>query len=163
MLKKKIGLAMATTALGATLVAGGSFALFTDTAANNGNTFAAGTVEISLDRPNDGEHQYFDIENIAPGDSGSSMVKVKNDGSLDLRYDVTKTLTGELVGANGLEVSITDKDGMAISLSDRVLEPGASEDLKVSWSLPLTAGDEYQGRGAMLDLSVAAEQTKNNP
>jgi predicted ribosomally synthesized peptide with SipW-like signal peptide len=162
-IKKTIALAMATTALGATLIAGGSFAIFSSSAQNTNNTFTAGTLAVSLDKP-DGT-KYFDISNIAPGDGGTSTVTVKNDGSLELRYDLDETLTGVLAtGANGLKVTIKDSLGTVITPGDtnRVLAAGASEVLTVSWNLPLAAGNEYQATSAQLGLFVAAEQTRNN-
>jgi predicted ribosomally synthesized peptide with SipW-like signal peptide len=163
-IKKKMGAALVSTALGAALIGGGTFALFTDSAQNTGNTFAAGTLEISLDKP-DGT-KYFDISNIAPGDSGSATVTVKNEGSLELRYDIAETLEGALAqGANGLKVTIKDKDGNVIvpgEGNDRVLASKASEDLTVEWTLPKDAGNEYQGKSATLGITVNAEQTKNN-
>lgn len=163
-MKQKLTMAMATTALGAALLAGGSFALFTSTDTNSGNSFAAGTVKISMDKP-DGT-TYFNVSNIAPGDKGSSKVTVKNNGSLELRYDIAQTLTGALAsGANPLAVTIKDADGKVIVPGDnnRVLAAGASEVLTVSWELPRAAGNEYQGASASLGITVNAEQTKNNP
>lgn len=166
-LKKKMGAALATTALGATLIGGGTFAIFTSTASNQGNTFAAGTVKISLDKP-DGT-KYFDISNIAPGDSGSSAVTVTNNGTLELRYDIAKSLTGDLAsGANPLNVHVYTDSAMTQEVvpaptNDRVLAAnGGHETLYVKWSLPKEAGNEYQGKSATFGLTVNAEQTKNN-
>lgn len=163
-LKKKMGAALATTALGAALIGGGTFAVFTSSATNQGNTFAAGTVKISLDKP-DGT-KYFNIENIAPGDSGSSTVTVKNDGSLELRYDIAEALSGDLAsGANGLKVTVKDASGNVITPgtdNNRKLAAGANEVLTVEWALPKDAGNEYQGTSASLGLTMNAEQTANN-
>lgn len=147
----------------AALVGGATFAIFTDSATNENNTFAAGTLDISLDKLNG--TKYFDIANIAPGDSGSANVTVSNVGSLELRYDIAQTLTGDIAsGTNGLVVTIK-KDGTVIVPGDnnRVLAAGANEVLTVEWTLPLAAGNEYQGKSATLGLTVNAEQTKNNP
>ncbi|HEU4962525.1 MAG TPA: TasA family protein [Bacilli bacterium] len=162
-MKKKIALAMLSTALGAALVGAGSFAIFTSSAQNTNNTFTAGTLNISLDKP-DGT-KYFDITNMAPGDSGSAPFTVTNNGSLELRYDLTGSLTGALAaGANGLKVTIKDSAGNVITPGDtnRVLAAGASETLTISWALPLAAGNEYQGTTAQFGVFVAAEQTRNN-
>ncbi|GAB6172787.1 hypothetical protein JCM15765_22650 [Paradesulfitobacterium aromaticivorans] len=162
-IKTKFGLALATTALGATLIGAGTFAIFSDSATNTGNTFTAGTVEISLDKP-DGT-KYFDIANIAPGDGGSAPVIVTNEGSLELRYDISETLAGALAAApNGLVVTIADSAGNVIVPGDnnRVLAAGASETLTVGWALPLAADNTYQGTSATLGLTFDAEQTKNN-
>lgn len=156
-IKKKIAMALVTTALGATLIGAGTFALFTDTAINAGNTFTAGTLDITVP-----EAAIFNVTNIAPGDSGSATLEVTNSGSLELRYDLTKALTGDLAaGADGLAVNITDANGNAVG-DDRVLASGASETLTVNWSLPIAAGNEYQGDSASLSITADAEQTRNN-
>jgi predicted ribosomally synthesized peptide with SipW-like signal peptide len=160
-LKKKLGLALVTTALSATLVGAGTFAIFTSQATNSANMFTAGTVVIGVDPAS----TFATIENIAPGDSGSGTVTVSNDGSLELRYDITESLTGDLTaGANGLVVTIKDSNGNVIVPGDnnRVLAAGANEVLTVDWNLPLAAGNEYQAKGATLALTFDAEQTKNN-
>jgi predicted ribosomally synthesized peptide with SipW-like signal peptide len=162
-MKKKLALAMVTTAIGASLIGAGSFAIFTSSAQNTNNTFTSGTLAVSLNKP-DGQ-KYFDISNLAPGDGGATQVTVKNDGSLELRYDLTTTLTGALAaGANGLKVTIRDAAGNVITPGDtnRVLASQQSETLTVSWNLPLAAGNEYQGTSAALGLFVNAEQTRNN-
>lgn len=163
-IKKKIAMAATTTVLGAMLIGVGTFAWFTSAATNEGNSFKSGTVVINLDKPNG--NKYFEIDNMAPGDSGQATVKVTNDGSLELRYDIAETLTGDLAAApDGLIVTIEDSTGNIIKPGDnnRVLAAnGGSEDLTVKYELPTAAGNAYQDKGATLDLAVNAEQTKNN-
>ena len=48
-LKKKLGLGVASMALGASLIGGGTFAYFNDTETASGNTFAAGTIDLQPD------------------------------------------------------------------------------------------------------------------
>jgi len=164
-LKGKLALSFATIGLVSSLVGGATFAIFTDSATNDNNTFTAGTVDISMDKPNG--TKYFNIGNIAPGDDGSAPVTVTNDGSLELRYDLDDTLTGDLAaGANGLTVTIKDAAGNVITPgtdNNRVLAAGASETLTVEWELPLAADNQYQGDSATYGLTVNAEQTRNNP
>jgi hypothetical protein len=169
-IKKTIAMAMATTALGATLI-------------------ASGTVSISLDKP-DGT-KYFNITNMAPGDKNGDYnaagttaaqkfgtlqkVTVRNGGSLDLRYLITETLIGALAGPDttaaatpGLSVTIYDSSGAVVTpitpttKINRVLAAGKSEDLYVRYELPRDAGDFYQDKSAILGLKVDAVQTKNN-
>lgn len=169
-LKKKLVLAMATTALGATLVAGGTTALFTAAASNTNNSFTAGTVKITLDKAAN-VAKYFNVSNIAPGDSGSSPVVVTNTGSLELRYDIKSILTGDLAVAQGsdnnpMTVKIYSDAAMTKEINPtikRVLAPNnGTETLYVKWQLPLGAGNGYQGKGATYSIEVNAEQTKNN-
>lgn len=77
-LKKKIGMGVATAALGLSLVGGGVFAYFSDTAESN-NTFAAGTLDLNLN-----PEVVIDVKDIKPGDWMNRTFELKNDGSLDI-------------------------------------------------------------------------------
>jgi predicted ribosomally synthesized peptide with SipW-like signal peptide len=62
------------------LVAGaGTFAAFSATSANSGNTFAAGTVEIS---DNDAGSSMYSVTNRIPGNSVATCIRVTYSGSL---------------------------------------------------------------------------------
>ncbi|WP_308637802.1 TasA family protein [Paenibacillus silvisoli] len=166
-IKSKLVLAMATTALGATLLAGGTYAIFTANAANTNNTFATGSVVINLDLQDDangGGPKYFAIPNMAPGDSGNKTITITNNGTLQLRYDIATTLTGPLSeGATPLTVTLYKGD-QVITPGDNniVLNPGQSTTLKAVYALPLAANNDYQGDSAEWGITVNAEQTKNN-
>lgn len=166
-LKKTIAMAMATTALGATLIAGGSFAIFTSSVQNTGNTFAAGTLKIGLDKEDiDGTPaKYFTLTNWAPGDSDIQPVVVTNKGTLELRYDLALAVGGDLGGGTH-PVTIkaySDAAGTtALTVTDRVLAVGASETIYVKVEFPKDAGNEYQGKSGTASIKVDAEQTKNN-
>lgn len=141
------------------LITGGTtVALFTSTTTNTGNTFAAGRLEIALDQPN-GVH-YFDVENLAPGDSGESPVVVINTGSLALQFTIETILTGTLAeGDHPLVVSILDSEGIPLNLENKhILTVGETATLMVTCHLPLKAGNEYQGGSAQLGIRVFAEQ-----
>ncbi|MFC4617439.1 TasA family protein [Camelliibacillus cellulosilyticus] len=89
-MKTKIGAAMLSTALGAALVAGGSYALFTDAAVIKNNSFATGTVDLKVNGHDQIEEGIFNISNFAPGDTTvpQRSIQIKNTGSLDLFYRV---------------------------------------------------------------------------
>ncbi|MDF9840926.1 MULTISPECIES: TasA family protein [unclassified Paenibacillus] len=164
-LKKTMAMAMATTALGATLIAGGSFAIFTSSVQNTGNTFAAGELKIGLDKEDANGAKYFTLENWAPGDSDIQRVVVTNKGSLELRYDLTLAVGGDLGGgANPVTIkAYSDAAGTtALTVTDRVLAVGASETIYVKVEFPKAAGNEYQGKSGTASIKVDAEQTKNN-
>ncbi|WP_423800235.1 TasA family protein [Neobacillus sp. SAB-20_R2A] len=187
-LKKKIGGAILSTALGATLIGGGTFAIFTSSASNTNNTFAAGTLTINLDQQDPTGAGYFTVNNMAPGDkngvfdatkpdNGLKRITVSNSGSLELRYDIATTLTGALAEQDPdgdgpttgdgypLTITIYDKDGNVITPNtdnNRVLAPSSSEDLYVKYELPKDAGNGYQGKSATFGITVNAEQTANN-
>ncbi len=62
-LKKKLGMGVASAALGLSLIGGGTFAFFSDKEVSN-NTFAAGTLDLTLN-----PKTLVDIKDLKPGDS----------------------------------------------------------------------------------------------
>lgn len=148
------------------LIGAGTFALFTASASNTGNTFTAGDLGISLDQQDPNGEKYFTINNMAPGDTNSRNFIVTNTGSLELRYDIAETLTGDLAaGPDGLKITIKDADGKVVTPGDNniVLAPKASNVYTVTYELPKTAGNWYMDKTATLGITVNAEQTANNP
>jgi len=77
-LKKKLGMGIASAALGISLVGGGTFAYFSDTATADA-TFAAGTLDLSVDPTT-----IIDVDNIKPGDTMLREFDLVNGGSLDI-------------------------------------------------------------------------------
>jgi predicted ribosomally synthesized peptide with SipW-like signal peptide len=171
-LKKKIGMAMASTALGAMLLGAGTYAIFTDSVSNTQNTFTAGTVDLNLNA----ESQFTGtINNLAPGDSGQQTFDLVNNGSLELRYDIAQTLQS---GANTLvqgdaaqdlrfTIEYSTDNGTtwaAVTPGDNniVMAPGATHKYRVNYLLPLAADNDYQGKSSNFQLTFNAEQTRNN-
>ncbi|TYS78445.1 TasA family protein [Rossellomorea aquimaris] len=93
-IKKKLGLGVASLAMGAALVGGGTFAYFNDTESSTGNTFAAGTIDL---KPELTGSALWNLPNQQPGatfDTGTQTLS--NDGTLpgDLTMDLTVADTG---------------------------------------------------------------------
>ncbi|KAI7263958.1 hypothetical protein KC345_g8987 [Hortaea werneckii] len=86
-IKKTLGLGVASAALGLSLIGGGTFAYFSDTAQSTA-TFAAGTLDLNSD-----PSVIVDISNLKPGDTVYKTFKLKNDGSLDIGSIKLKTTT----------------------------------------------------------------------
>lgn len=89
-LKKQFALTLASVGLGAALIGGGTFAYFNDKEEAN-NTFAAGTLDLSVN-----PEVVFDVANMKPGDWADRWYNITNSGSLDIKnvylttsYDVT--------------------------------------------------------------------------
>ncbi|KOP71067.1 TasA family protein [Cytobacillus solani] len=78
-IKKKLGLGIASAAIGISLVGGGTFAYFNDVETTN-NTFAAGTLDLGIDK-----ETIISIDNIKPGDRFFRYFQLSNDGSLDMK------------------------------------------------------------------------------
>jgi predicted ribosomally synthesized peptide with SipW-like signal peptide len=157
-MKKSLVVAFLLTIVGALLIGGATMAWFTSEDTNEDNSFAAGTLEISLDKDNG--QKYFDISNMQPGDSGSAELTVSNVGSLGLRYKFGLTQEGGLFqGSNPLVIVIKDSNGKAINPDAvRQMVPGSHETFKVSWSMPEAADNSYQGQSGKLGIGVYAEQ-----
>jgi predicted ribosomally synthesized peptide with SipW-like signal peptide len=164
-----------------------SLALFTDTDAESGS-FTAGTIDINTTTP---VTPMFTVTDLMPGDSGSSTLTVRNDGSAQLRYamDSASTNADALDLRSVLNMTITAGacPGAGLPLSsgplwtsalvhskfgdqsagddsgDRVLDAGTTEDLCFAWDLPDTTGDAFQGSTTTATFTFYAEQTANNP
>ncbi|MGP4040710.1 TasA family protein [Gracilibacillus sp. D59] len=93
-LKKKLGLGVASAALGIALVGGGTYAYFSDSAEAT-STFAAGTLDLSVDPTT-----IINVDNIKPGDWMNRSFELINDGSLDIS-EVTL----------GTDYTVTDAEG----------------------------------------------------
>jgi predicted ribosomally synthesized peptide with SipW-like signal peptide len=171
-----VGLLSAVTGLG-------GLAVFTDQAVNDANTFTTGTVDISTSPAT----AFITYSDMAPGDEVTEPLTVSNDGSLELRYDITSTTTEDTLAAQ-LDLTIKsgvttctnagfDTDGTVVYgaadlgsvagievASDRVLAASpTNEVLCFNVELPLTTGDAFQGLTTTATFTFDAEQTINNP
>ena len=163
-LTTKLAMAMVTSAAGAAMIAGGSFALFTGSATNNSNTFTAGTVAIAdyTGGPVASTMEYFN--NLAPGDTNTKNVTIKNTGNLDawVNVDVAatqKTAAGTLFsGATPLLLSY----GVDGTNKPIFIKAGASATFPVTYLFPRTAGNSYQGATGSVNIQFDAIQARNN-
>jgi spore coat-associated protein N len=101
-IKKKLGLGVASAALGISLVGGGTWAAFNDTATIN-NHFAAGTLDLEVGKVNSAAN--FDLGNMKPGDSVKRVFTLNNAGTLAIKevlLNVTAdSFESEIEGNNG--------------------------------------------------------------
>ncbi|MCK6258294.1 CalY family protein [Fictibacillus sp. KIGAM418] len=93
-LKKKLGLGVASAALGLSLVGGGTYAYFSDSVDTNA-TFAAGTLDL-----NAAPTTIINVDKIKPGDWMTRSFQLKNDGNLDIAKVLLKT-SYTVTDANG--------------------------------------------------------------
>ncbi|MGM0838336.1 MAG: TasA family protein [Bacillota bacterium] len=77
-IKKQLGIGMASAVLGISLIGGGTYAYFSDSAETN-NTFAAGTLDLSVEPT-----QIIEVDNMKPGDSFIRDFALQNNGSLEI-------------------------------------------------------------------------------
>ncbi|MTH52392.1 cell division protein FtsN [Bacillus mangrovi] len=77
--KKKLGLGLASAALGLSLVGGGTYAYFSDKEVSE-SSFAAGTLDLELN-----PETVIDVPNIKPGDTMDRAFKLVNKGSINIK------------------------------------------------------------------------------
>lgn len=159
-IKAKIGMAAAATVLGAALVGGGTFALFTSSATNAGNTFTAGTVIITDTTGGPVASQAVNFSNLAPGDNGTVSMTVKNDGTLDEWVHINTaasgaTSAGDLFGGATPLALTYDADVVKLA-------PGTSYTFDIGYEFPLAADNSYQGDSGTFSIVVDAVQARNN-
>lgn len=77
-LKKQLGLGITSAVLGISLIGGGTYAYFSDTAQTN-NSFAAGTLDLTAEPT-----EIIDVDELQPGDSVIRDFELQNSGSLDM-------------------------------------------------------------------------------
>ena len=93
-IKTKLGLGVASAALGLSLVGGGTFAYFNDTSTLQ-NGFQSGTLVMDVEKAWDFPIN-FDLVNVKPGESWERQFVLANNGSLEIGETFTKfTNVGE--------------------------------------------------------------------
>lgn len=100
-LKKKLGMGIASAALGISLVGGGTFAYFSDSADVTTN-FTAGTLDLSANPTT-----LIPITNMKPGDWMNRSFELKNNGSLDIARVLLST-----------DYTVTNKSGEPVNTDD---------------------------------------------
>jgi spore coat-associated protein N len=153
-MKRKIAVSFLIMALVCALVGGATFALFTDSAANEGNTFSAGTVIIGA-----GPQTFtVPVNNMAPGDTINGTFVVSNEGTLDAWFKVTANTSGKLFTFDNNKATVTFSNTEWTAISS-----GANATVNFSVNLPFDADNNYQGASGDLSFTVDAEQQAHNP
>lgn len=87
-MNKRLLLSIATVVASSALVAGATFAYFTDSGTSNDNIFAAGNVDLQLDDVNEGFANSvtasLSSSGFAPGVSKTGWISLHNNGSIDI-------------------------------------------------------------------------------
>ncbi|WP_257350450.1 CalY family protein [Pseudalkalibacillus decolorationis] len=156
-IKKKLGMGVASAALGLALVGGGTYAYFSDTATST-NTFAAGTLDLSVD-----PQEIINVDNIKPGDTMLRSFELVNGGSLDIKNVVVNTdysvtdAAGDNVGDFGEHIRVNfmfnvdklDVPVWSTTLAD--LKAMSSEAVKAQFEHMF--GDEWGSEGLVAGSS----------
>lgn len=167
-------------------VAGSTGALFTSTASNQGNTFGAGTLILTINNvPGNASSPIFNIENAAPGDSVDQVLTLKNEGTISAssllmtsvevidNVPATSTNLGEVLTTYIWED--TDNDGVIDAgeptwvngihlnsippnLNLGSLASGQMRNFKIKLVFDIGAGNEYQGESISFNFNFQANQ-----
>jgi spore coat-associated protein N len=126
-IKKKLGMGVASAALGLSLVGGGTYAYFNDVETLADNDMIAGTLDLKPEMEN---QTLFEVQDLKPGDTMTRYFNLTNGGSLDIArvmfeadvVNVTEGTPGGITGGTGLGnladhlyVTIFDRDDNAIA------------------------------------------------
>lgn len=151
----------------------GTLAAFTSAAGSTGNTFTAGTVRIQTGVA----AGTLSIGDLVPGDGLSGQLAIQNSGTLELRYAMVATVSGNAGLASALAATVSTCGPSPTRLysgllatarvgdpargpdpGDRVLAPGASEPLCVGVSLPAGTPPSMEGASVTASFTFVAEQ-----
>lgn len=188
MLNKRIATGLMSIA-GAFAIAGGAtFAYFTDTETSTGNTFATGTLNISLVDQN--KNSEFSAESIikgwAPGEDAEVNFDVRNTGSLPVHIrgnafgtwgeevldnaNVVKVTKVERWNGSAWETLRSNSNGIVGDFyyspnggnaNHYVVEPNSRAQLRLTVKLDGSANNDFQGKTFTSTLQVEAKQTTN--
>lgn len=184
-MKKKI-LLYAIALIIVAMISGGTFAYFTDQAANTGNTFRAATVAVQTWSP-----LGVGGQNLAPGESANAHSDTINIdlslSTIDTRLSMTVVLHDDNPGLGGAGGSLTEGlnidsikydgvdviSGGSITFDDLVGPTGTRtytigtipanttpKNLVINWHFPSHGAqdNDYQGANFMLDCIFTVEQ-----
>jgi spore coat-associated protein N len=95
-IKKKLGLGVASAALGLSLIGAGTWAAYNDTATVH-NHFESGTLNLEVGKANGSAPINFDLSNMKPGDNVQRIFKLNNAGSLAIKEVLLNTTANNFV------------------------------------------------------------------
>jgi predicted ribosomally synthesized peptide with SipW-like signal peptide len=157
------------------LVAVGTYAIFSDNIASDDQTFAAGTVDIQVDEQEEYFETDLDMPNMEPGDCMTQTVTVSSLGSLGVNlWNWIYTWGGDPNATPPIaDIFNCDpnpncnmyvrKEYVAGSADDgeEFIAPGGWEDWKLEACLPLCAGNLCQGGTGTMRMFFHAVQSSN--
>src|SRR5690625_4637168 len=173
-IKKKLGMGVATAALGLSLVAGGTFAYFSDEEKSI-NSFASGTLDLNIS-PGEEESLAFNFNDLKPGDTKEAKIHLKNDGSLNIKEVILDTEIGGYekladqirvtATARGSSNPIVNDEPLSnlVEIENKILaadlkpEEESVYDIKFKFNDTGEPQNELQGKTLHLDMIYNASQ-----
>lgn len=178
-IKKKLSMAVASLAIGAMLVGGGTYALFTAEAKNEENTFSTGTLTIETVDANGTtiESPVFDIVNLLPGETdadhgGKRHIYVQNNGTADAWVRVSGISSGDHSGHVTVEDLFDGPFPLTLHYEGNTdghgpgktyyIAAGDKQLFEFGFTFDEEADNEYQDKSAQFTILFQAVQAKNN-
>ena len=157
--KRALGFSVLAMLLCVAMLAGTTFAWFTDTASTAVNKIQAGTLDVQLldESGNSLEGQTLAWQKAAGHESDEVLwepgctyqlqpIVIKNNGNLALKYKIVITgIQGDAELNEAIEWTITNTSATTALDADHPLAAGASDTLTISGHMKESAGNEYQG------------------
>ncbi|HYF05823.1 MAG TPA: TasA family protein [Patescibacteria group bacterium] len=157
---KKIIASISIIAAAGSLAAGGTFALFSDSESSTGNSFAAGTLNLTFNGQ-DGAAvtPLFSLTNLKPSDTGTTNIVLANTGSV-AGTSITASISGATFTGTCTEPEVNDDagnaDDCAVVASDEDSDLTNELDESVAVSITDLGADALPGgAGADEDTVVA--------
>jgi hypothetical protein len=143
-------------------LAGGGYAIFSDNVASDDQTFAAGTVDITVEGEDEIFNTTLDMENMEAGECNEQTVRVANVGSLDVDLWNWIYTWGDIFSCDpnpdcNLYVEKT-LVGDSDTNPEYIEANGGYEDYKLDACLPLCAGNLCQGKVGTMRMFFHAVQ-----
>lgn len=184
---KKILMILLSLMLVVGLVGAGTIAHFSDTETSVGNTFTAGTLDLTVGGVNDPHVASFTLADLRPGSSGTQTYVLANAGSIpgfvdlqavsvanaggatnDTEFTVDPGNLGNLGHAIQVTVTVGGTQVYTGSLNDFAgnhdanvsLPAGETTDVAIAWSIPTTVKNEIQGDIATVGITFELAQTE---
>jgi predicted ribosomally synthesized peptide with SipW-like signal peptide len=161
----------------------GTYSYFSDTETSSGNKFTAGTLDLKVNGNDDPLVAVITVENVEPGDFGSKVITLKNEGTLD---GIAKLHIKNVVnsagatpepeptpddGELGEKLLVTIKYDSTVIVSGKTLNElnsivyalgalgaGAEKDVTVFWWVPSDVGNEIMGDIVTFDIEFLLEK-----
>jgi spore coat-associated protein N len=166
-IKKKLGLGVASAALGLSLIGGGTWAAFNDTATIN-NHFASGELDLAVGKSGQ-KPISFDLKNMKPGDNVQRIFKLNNAGTLAIKEVLLDVTTANFVDGGDASTLTDYLSQFVITFAQvdgeqdtgwplkTIVETGQTLTLADLVAGPATYGpkikDIYQGAGNKINLA----------
>ena len=166
------------------LMLGATWAWFSSTVTNQGNTIAVGTFQLTVvDSENNSIHNkgntsvapLFAATNWAPGSTASETLTIKNMGTIPMTWKATLATGANTVNADlAAKINVTVKQGteedtytLAQLLGGQTLVTGAAAlgatetaEITVTVAMADDAGNDLQGKTLGFDIVITADQVQ---